>query len=98
MQTVETTRLIIRNWDVSDIPRYAAIVADPDVMQFVGNCKPQNFEETEKYINKYIRQIALTGWVRFAVEIKTTGELAGFSGFADYNNELDFGWRYAKKH
>ncbi|HEX5001849.1 MAG TPA: GNAT family N-acetyltransferase [Bacteroidia bacterium] len=98
MLIVETVRLIIRSWDIDDILPYANIVADPDVMQFIGNGLPQTYPEAEEYILKCITQINRKGWARFAVEIKTTGELAGFCGFAEYNNELDFGWRYAKKH
>ena len=33
----ETSRLTIRNWLLEDIDPYAEIIADPDVMQFIGN-------------------------------------------------------------
>ena len=44
-----------------------------------------------------MEQFAKVGWSRFVVINKETEELMGFCGYADYNNELDFGWRYAKK-
>ena len=97
MKIAETNRLIVRNWNTSDIEEYAHIVSDPDVMKFIGNGKSQNFEEAESYVKRCITSIAKQGWARFAIEIKKTGELAGFCGFAHYNNELDFGWRYAKR-
>jgi RimJ/RimL family protein N-acetyltransferase len=35
--------------------------------------------------------------MRFAVELKKTGELVGFCGFDVNDGTLDFGWRYARK-
>lgn len=97
MILIETNRLIIRNWTIEDVQDYYAIVSDPDVMKFIGNGKPQSYEEAELYVKKCIKSAAEIGWSRFAVVDKETNELMGFCGFAHYNNELDFGWRYAKK-
>ena len=66
-------------------------------MRFIGQGTIQSYEEAEKYVNNCIKDIEIKGWARFAVEIKNSNELAGFCGFALYNNELDFGWRYAKR-
>lgn len=94
----ETQRLIIRNFNPEDIPHYAKIVSDPDVMRFIGDGKPQSFNQAKDYIESNIENFNKTGWSRFAIELKETGELIGFCGYSIYNNELDFGWRYAKKH
>ncbi|MCG8574598.1 MAG: GNAT family N-acetyltransferase [Flavobacteriales bacterium] len=93
----ETERLIIRHWNVDDIANYATIVSDPDVMQFIGHGAPQTYKDAESYVQKCMDNIAENGWARFAVQLKHSKELIGFCGFAHYNNELDFGWRYAKK-
>ncbi len=87
MTLIETERLIIRDWTIDDIEPYSNIVQDFDVMKFINlssvirNGAPQSFLKAQAYINKCIENIKIKGWARFA----------------NYNNELDFGWRYAKK-
>ena len=99
MQVItETQRLQIRNWSTSDIDSYAKILADPDVMRFIGDGQPKGLEEAQRAIKKYQEQIKTQGWARFAVTLKETGALIGFCGFDFYNGELDFGWRLAKEH
>jgi len=93
----ETERLLIRPCQTSDIKAYSEIVADPEVMQYIGEGLPLSFALAEKSILLNIEQFEKSGWSRFVVENKTTGELVGFCGYADYNDELDFGWRYGKK-
>lgn len=66
-------------------------------MEFIGEGKIQTYNEAENYIKNCIKNIETKEWGRFAVEIKEINELGGFCGFAIYNNELDFGWRYAKR-
>ena len=93
----QTVRLLIRPCQESDIPAYAEIVADPDVMQFIGPGAPLSYELAEQSIRLNMEQYEKSGWSRFVVVHKSSEELMGFCGFADYNDELDFGWRYAKK-
>ena len=94
---IETERLLIRACHVDDIPAYAEIVADPDVMQYIGPGTTLTYALAEKSILLNIQQFEKSGWSRFVVVDKETDELMGFCGFADYNNELDFGWRYSRK-
>ncbi|MCZ6703837.1 MAG: GNAT family N-acetyltransferase [Ignavibacteria bacterium] len=97
MTLAETDRLIIRDWTIDDIAGYSQIVSDPEVMKFIGKGKTQTYQEAKTYIKNCIKSMVQKGWTRFAIEIKETNELVGFCGFAYYNNELDFGWRYAKR-
>ena len=34
---LETARTIVRGWREADIPAYAQMVADPEVMRFIGD-------------------------------------------------------------
>lgn len=94
----ETSRLIIRNWHQNDIVPYAAIIGDPQVMQFIGDGEPKPPEEAIRAIEKYTTQIEQQGWARFAVELKESNELIGFCGFDIYRDELDFGYRISQKN
>jgi len=94
----ETERLIIRNWSEEDIPPYAKIIGDPEVMKFIGDGSPRPYEEAIRAVKKYNGQIEDQGWARFAVELKENNTIIGFCGYDHYNGELDFGWRLGKQY
>jgi RimJ/RimL family protein N-acetyltransferase len=94
----ETERLIIRPFKKSDISSYSQIISDPSVMKYIGNGKPQTYSQAESYIIKNIEHYESFGWSRFAVVESKSDTLIGFCGYSYYNNEIDFGWRYAKKY
>ena len=52
---IQTKRLTIRSFLESDIPEYAAIVADPKVTRFLGDGSPHSFEQAAAYIHDCIR-------------------------------------------
>jgi RimJ/RimL family protein N-acetyltransferase len=94
---LETQRLIIRSWKDSDLQPYAQLVADPDVMKFIGDGTTQTSEQARHFIQTMMAREQDRGWILWAVEHKFTAELMGFCGFGVLDEQLDFGWRYAKK-
>ena len=98
MEILATTdRLHLRNWTTDDIDAYAEMVADPEVMKFIGEGVPRGRDYAEEFVRQMIAHQESRGWMRFAVEIRESGELAGFCGFDDKDGRLDFGWRYARQ-
>ena len=91
---IETERLRIRYFRENDISQYAPIVADPEVMKFVGG--PQTNDEAEAYLAEMIELSRTNGLGRYAVELKQDGALIGFCGFRPADDFIDFGYRYAK--
>ena len=91
-----TERLILRDWDISDLDDYAKIIADPEVMAHIGDGKPRPRSNAESFIATALSHQATRGWTRFAVEHVQTGSLMGFCGLDDKIGRLDFGWRYSK--
>jgi ribosomal-protein-alanine N-acetyltransferase len=94
---IETDRLTIRSFLESDIPAYAAIVADPQVTEFLGDGLPQSYEQAAAYVHDCMRSEARDGIARYAVVIRDTGELIGFCGFKRVHDHIDLGWRYARR-
>jgi RimJ/RimL family protein N-acetyltransferase len=94
---IETERLTIRSFRKSDIPEYAAIVADPEVTKFLGDGSPHSFEQATAYIADCIRSEAEEGLARYAVILRETRELIGFCGFKKASDYIDLGWRYARR-
>ena len=99
---IETPRLIIRPWKDSDIPEFAKMNQDPEVMEFFPSFLTP--EETAGRVDFYRRHMSEHGFCFWAVELKETHEFMGFVGLAVCGPELPFspaveiGWRIAKKH
>jgi len=99
---IETPRLIIRPWKDSDIPEFAKMNQDPEVMEFFPSVlRP---EESKSRVEFYKQQLEIHGFGLWAVEIKSTQEFIGFVGLsvpsfeAAFMPAVEIGWRIAKKH
>ncbi len=95
---VETERAIIRSFNKNDIPEYAKIVTDPEVMKYIADGKTQSFEEAKQYIEDVIAFERINGYSRYAVINKNSAKLMGFCGYKIFNDDLDFGWRYSREY
>lgn len=91
---IETDRLVIRSFEISDIDAYAAIVADPRVTRYLSSSAPHSFKEASDYVLAVVEEEANSGIVRYAVELKENGRLIGFCGFKQIGDAVDLGWRY----
>lgn len=94
---IETSRLIVRSFEESDVDAYAAIVADPFVTRFLSDGIPHTSLEARHYVYDCIRRDHDTGISRYAVIRKTESDFIGFSGFKEYDDYIDFGWRFAHR-
>lgn len=101
---METSRLLLRQWNEQDIQPYADLCADAHVMRyFVAPLTFQESLEQAKLIQKLIEQ---RGWGFWAVELKSTGQFIGFVGlhYQDENSGIpnapfvEIGWRLASEH
>lgn len=98
MIIARTERLLIRTWELTDIPPYSVIVSNPLVMRYIGDGHTPDYEEAENYVLKSIKSYEENGWSRFPIILKSTGELIGFCGFMKIDDRIDFGWRLATQH
>ncbi|GLQ07299.1 GNAT family N-acetyltransferase [Sneathiella chinensis] len=97
-----TKRLILRQWQDSDLVPFAALNADPAVMEFFPHCLTR--EDSDAMALKIRTLIAEQGWGFWAAEIRDTGAFAGFVGLHRPSADLPFspcveiGWRLARDH
>jgi RimJ/RimL family protein N-acetyltransferase len=98
--TLETERLLLRPFRNSDHPAYAAMCADPEVMQYLGTGVTQNPMEAWRAMASMLGHWELLGYGMFAAEVKATGELAGRVGFLDPPGwpGFELGWTLARQH
>ncbi len=100
--SIKTQRLLLRQWNDSDLPSLTAMNQDPKVMEFIGPVISE--KENRAMIERARRSWQDHGYGRFAVEITETSELIGFVGLAQCKFESHFtpaveiGWRLAHKH
>jgi RimJ/RimL family protein N-acetyltransferase len=104
MVTLETPRLILRRWREEDVAPMAAVNADPEVMRWIRDGSVRDEQQTRGGIQAWESEWESRGFGLFAVEIRSTGELAGFTGLSvpDYLPEVlpavEIGWRLGRSH
>lgn len=79
---LETPRLILRRWRADDVVPMAAVNVDPQVMRWIGDGSVRDEQQTRRGIEAMEREWDSQGFGLFAVEIRSTGELAGFTGLS----------------
>ncbi len=97
MIRIETARLILREWEEQDLAPFAAMNADPRVMEFF----PSTLTEAESLerIERIGRRVEEDGFSFMPVEEKATGRFAGFVGLgrlrfvAPFTPAVEVGWR-----
>ncbi len=102
--TLETSRLILRRWREEDVGPMAAVNADPEVMRWIRDGGVLDEQQTRGRIRAWESEWESRGYGLFAVEIRATGELAGFTGLSvpDFLPEVlpavEVGWRLGRSH
>ena len=94
---LETNRLHLRQWREEDLPTFARLNADPEVMRYFPT--PLSRTESDFFAEKCRRIISKKGWGFWALELKESGEFIGFTGLNEPSSPLSFspcvevGWR-----
>ncbi|MEV2255089.1 GNAT family N-acetyltransferase [Streptomyces sp. NPDC050147] len=103
MTLLETPRLVLRRWREADVTPMTAIHSDPEVMRWIRDGSVHEAEEwTRSTLARWERGWETEGFGLFAVEVRATGELAGFTGLSvpHYLPEVlpavEVGWRLGR--
>jgi RimJ/RimL family protein N-acetyltransferase len=100
--TLETERLLLRQWRASDREPFAAMNGDPQVMRHFPAVHSR--EQSDAMADRIEARIAEHGWGLWAVEVKSSGEFAGFIGLQPLPAAIpaapaiEIGWRLAAAH
>lgn len=98
---IETERLILRSWKDEDRIPFAELNGNERVMRFFPELLSQ--EESDRFVDRIISELMESGYGLYAVEIKTTGEFIGYTGFHCFNFDVPFspgveiGWRLSDR-
>ncbi len=102
MAELRTSRLLLRQWRKADFEPFAALNADPEVMQYFPAALTR--EQSDALAERESSKIAECGWGLWAVEVVDHAQLIGFVGLAEPRFEAHFtpavevGWRLAREH
>lgn len=102
---LETERLILREILPSDEMAIFRLDSNPNVHQYLGNNPISSREESSKSIKHIRQQYIQNGIGRFAVVLKETNEMIGWSGIKfiteTENNHINFyeiGYRFIEEY
>jgi RimJ/RimL family protein N-acetyltransferase len=97
--TLRTDRLVLRDWREPDREAYAAMNADPRVMEhFPGT---MSRAESDAHVDAIAEHFAARGFGLWAVEVPGEAEFIGFVGLsvprfqAHFTPAVEVGWRLA---
>jgi ribosomal-protein-alanine N-acetyltransferase len=97
---LETERLVLRRWRPADLEPFAALNADPEVMEHFPS--PLSRDESDAFVRRVEAQFDELGYGLWAVEVRDTGEFVGFTGLvlqtfpAHFTPAVEVGWRLAR--
>jgi RimJ/RimL family protein N-acetyltransferase len=99
---LRTDRLWLRAWRAADREPFAALNADPVVMEHFPSTLTR--EESDALADRIEARFELHGWGLWAVEVVETGEFAGYVGLTPQTFDVHFtpavevGWRLAHQY
>ena len=99
--TLRTERLVLRPWRESDRAPFAAMNADPRVMEYFPALNTR--AESDAGFDRIVAKMSSHGFGLWAVEVPSIAEFIGFVGLnpADAllgRPVLEIGWRLAAEH
>ena len=95
-----TDRLLMRRWTGTDREPFAALNADPQVMEHFP--APLSRAESDALIDRIEARFDESGFGLWALEVAATGEFIGFAGLsvarfqAHFTPAVEIGWRLAR--
>jgi|tagenome__1003787_1003787.scaffolds.fasta_scaffold20943377_3 RimJ/RimL family protein N-acetyltransferase len=97
---LRTQRLQLRAWCEADREPWAALNADPEVRRFFPDTLDR--AESDASMDRFQAGLLEHGYGLWAVQVRSTGEFAGFVGLLEVPPELpcapamEIGWRLAR--
>ena len=86
--TLETERLILREFRKDDLDAHAATLGDEEVMRHIGG-QPIGREDSWRRLLSGIGMWSLVGMGPWAVELKADGRMVGHCGFFQFNRDME---------
>ncbi len=96
---LRTERLILRPFQAEDLPVYAAMNADPEVMRYLGG--PLKRHDSDAHALGANMSLTANGFGKVAVERAADEAFLGMCGLSVepwYPDDLEIGWRLGQRY
>jgi RimJ/RimL family protein N-acetyltransferase len=98
MPSIETARLHLRMFRLDDLDNLADLLADADVIRYVGNGLPIPRAESENALHSIIRHWKDHGFGRWAITVKESGRFIGYGGLRSLLGTPEVVYHFAKAY
>ena len=86
---IETERLVLRPWSMSDLPDFYEYASVPGVGEMAGWVHHKSMEESKQILDMFIREKKT-----FALELKENGQVIGSLGLEEFEPDDPHGENY----
>jgi RimJ/RimL family protein N-acetyltransferase len=95
---IETQRLRLLPWKERDWEEFYPIASDPEVMRYITGGEPWTVERARQFIDGQRALFTECGFCCWRLELKQTGETAGFCGGGKLHgfDDIETGWWLAR--
>lgn len=99
---LQTDRLILRRWQLADLEPFAALNADPVVMEHFPSTLTA--EQSSAFVKRIEQTFEEKGYGLWALEHSVTNDFLGYAGLwpanfeAHFTPAIEIGWRLARQH
>jgi ribosomal-protein-alanine N-acetyltransferase len=97
---LETERLILDAWQVSDVRAFRPIATDTEVMRYITGGVPWTDDQIQTFVERQLKLYSERGLCRWKLVSKATGEMMGFCGVGFWrdNPDPEIGWWLARRY
>jgi ribosomal-protein-alanine N-acetyltransferase len=97
---LETDRLVLAAWQLSDWIALRPIATDVEVMRYITGGVPWTDERIQLFVTRQIELFSQRGFCRWKLLVKPTREMIGFCGVGFWGDgvELEIGWWLARQY
>jgi ribosomal-protein-alanine N-acetyltransferase len=99
---IATPRLVLRPWQASDLPLFAELNADPNVMRFLAGVLTR--QESDAYVEQARSHLVQHGFCKWAVEAPGVAPFIGAVGLgyvkfeAAFTPAVEVAWRLDRRY
>jgi RimJ/RimL family protein N-acetyltransferase len=97
---LETERLVLDTWQVSDWTGLRPIATDVEVMRYITGGVPWTDEQIKLFADRQVKLYSERGFCRWRLLAKPTGEMIGFCGVGFWRDapNPEIGWWLARRY
>jgi RimJ/RimL family protein N-acetyltransferase len=97
---LETDRLVLSTWQISDWRALRPIATDVEVMRYITGGVPWTHKRIQLFVTRQVELFSGRGFCRWKLLTKPAGEMIGFCGVGFWGDakDLEIGWWLGRRY